>query len=317
MLIKAKIFMQELWLRKIEWDSPLSGELEARWTEYSHSLSDLKEISIPRWTNQSSADLGIEMHGFADASTRAYAAVVYIRVIHSLDSFGVTLVACKSKVAPVKTVSVPRLELCAATLLTRFINYVIGVLKLGSVPVYCWSDSMITLAWIRQHPTTWKTFISNRVSEIQTSVPQAKWLFVGSKDNPADCASRGISVQELKSHSLWWTGPQWLQLPSTLWPEQPSSLRSEGDMERRTIPVHLARRTEAEWDLPEQVSSWPRLLRITAYCFLFRYKTQQRLERADDAQLRFRPELSDAIKQARNFWIAYVQGLNYSGNKTW
>ncbi|XP_039304360.1 uncharacterized protein LOC120357592 [Solenopsis invicta] len=311
-VITAKIFMQELWLRKVDWDSLLSSDLEERWTEYSHSLTDLKEISIPRWTNQSNSDLGIELHGFADASTRAYAAVVYIRIIHTRSSFGVTLLACKSKVAPIKTVSVPRLELCAATLLARFLKNIVSTLRLSSVPVYCWSDSMITLAWIKQHPNTWKTFISNRVSEIQTSLPQAQWLFVGSKENPADCASRGISVQELKSHSLWWSGPQWLQSPSTVWSEQPSSLRSDGNMERRSVPVYLAQRGAARWDLSEQVSSWPKLLRIMAYCLLFVHKVRQRLRRADSDQLGTLYVLSDAIRQARSFWIAYVQKINFS-----
>ncbi|XP_039311339.1 uncharacterized protein LOC120359094 [Solenopsis invicta] len=311
-VITAKIFMQELWLRKVDWDSPLSSDLEERWTEYSHSLTDLKEISIPRWTNQSNSDLGIELHGFADASTRAYAAVVYIRIIHTRSSFGVTLLACKSKVAPIKTISVPRLELCAATLLARFLKNIVSTLRLSSVPVYCWSDSMITLAWIKQHPNTWKTFISNRVSEIQTSLPQAQWLFVGSKENPADCASRGISVQELKSHSLWWSGPQWLQSPSTVWSEQPSSLRSDGNMERRSVPVYLAQRGAAGWDLSEQVSSWPKLLRIRAYCLLFVHKVRQRLRRADSDQLGTLYVLSDAIRQARSFWIAYVQKINFS-----
>ncbi|XP_029166034.1 uncharacterized protein LOC114936867 [Nylanderia fulva] len=171
---------------------------------------------------------------------------------------------------------------------------------------------MITLAWVRQHPTTWKTFVSNRVSEIQTSLPQAQWLFVGSKDNPADCASRGISVQELKSHSRWWTGPPWLRSTSTLWPEQPSSLRTEGNMERRTVPVHLIQRCTGDWALPDQVSNWPRLLRITAYCLLFFYRIRQRLRRVDNAQVNIAPELGDVVKQARNFWIIYVQRFSFS-----
>jgi len=134
---------------------------------------------------QSDSDFGLELHGFADASICAYAAVVYIRTIHSLDQFGATLLTCKSTVAPLKTVSVPKLELCAAILLARTLKYVMTAVNLSSAPVYCWSDSMITLAWIRQHPRTWKTFISNRVSKIQTSLLQAKWLFVRSQDNPA------------------------------------------------------------------------------------------------------------------------------------
>ncbi|XP_067214187.1 uncharacterized protein [Linepithema humile] len=190
-VISAKIFMQELWIRRVDSNSTLPGDLRDWWNSYYHSLFELRHITIPRWTRQSSSDLGVELHGFADASTRAYAAVVYIRILSSLDYFHTTLIISKSKVAPIKTISIPRLELCAAVLLTRIIAFVQRILKSPETPVYCWSDSMITLAWIKQHPSSWKTFIANRVSEIQTSLPQAKWRYINSANNPADCASRG------------------------------------------------------------------------------------------------------------------------------
>jgi len=84
-------------------------------------------------------------------------------------------------------------------------------------------------------------------------------------------------------------------------------------MERRTIPVRLTQRSAIEWDLPDKISSWPRLLRVTAYCLLFFYKIRRRLEQTDNVRLDTVTDLSGAIKRARNFWIANVQGFNFPG----
>ncbi|XP_029165899.1 uncharacterized protein LOC114936760 [Nylanderia fulva] len=79
-------------------------------------------------------------------------------------------------------------------------------------------NSTIALAWLKQHPSKWQTYVANRVSEVQTTLPTIRWNHVSSKHNPADCASRGISASELVAHKLWWSGPSWLQKPSTVWP---------------------------------------------------------------------------------------------------
>lgn len=206
-VVSAKVLLQELWIRKLEWDTPLPDDLQNIWSSYLHSLNCLKNISIPRWTNQCPDALGIELHGFADASSRAYAAVIYLRVLTSMDQFNVSLLINKTKVAPIKSVSIPRLELCAAVLLARLVRFTVKTLDYNSILVYCWSDSTITLAWLKKHPSNWKTFVANRVTEIQTTLTHAKWGHISSKQNPADCASRGIDATSLKEHPLWWSGP--------------------------------------------------------------------------------------------------------------
>jgi len=136
-VISAKIMIQELWLLKVDWDSLLPAEFLNRWNRYRESLTSLRAISIPRWTNQSKTNCGVELHGFADASNRAYAAVVYVRVLASLDEYLVMLIMSKTKVAPVKTISIPRLELCAAVLLARLIKHILQAFDKDSIPVYC------------------------------------------------------------------------------------------------------------------------------------------------------------------------------------
>jgi len=306
--------IQELWLLKVDWDSPLPAEFLGRWNRYRESLTSLRAISIPRWTNQSKTNCGVELHGFADASNRAYAAAVYVRVLASLDEYLVMLLMSKTKVAPVKTISIPRLELCAAVLLARLIKHTLQAFDKDSIPVYCWSDSTVTLSWIKQHPSCWKTFVANRVSEIQTLIPRAKWGYVCSKQNPADCATRGVESALLRDHPLWWKGPYWLSQHTTAWPEPLNTLENE-DSEKRTIRVLTADRDASEWSLPKEISSWPRLLRVTAFCMMFIDKIIRRLSLFGSVRplvaIPLETSLTCYIKRARLHWIRHAQQTNF------
>ncbi|KAH0947395.1 hypothetical protein HN011_009112 [Eciton burchellii] len=155
-VITAKILLQELWLLKSDWDpnwTPILQELVQHWKDYVDDLPHLARARVPRWTGQRKENSSLELHGFADASSRAYAAVVYLRVIHSESNFQVSLICAKTKVAPVKTISIPRLELNAVVLLSRLLVWTQQALSLSSVPTYGWTDSTITLAWLQQHPS--------------------------------------------------------------------------------------------------------------------------------------------------------------------
>ncbi|XP_029162870.1 uncharacterized protein LOC114934343 [Nylanderia fulva] len=132
----------------------------------------LERITIPRWTQFSPDASKVELHGFADASTKAYAAVAYLRVVSSNDKIEVSLLAAKSKVAPIKTI-----------------------------------DSTITLAWLRQSLARWKTFVANRVAQVQQLLSNETWRHVPTKDNPADQASRGLFPSMIRDNLQWWQGP--------------------------------------------------------------------------------------------------------------
>lgn len=213
-IVIGKIIMQKIWLSGIDWDQQLSHPLLEDWNTFIMSISHLVNLKIPRHLFTGKPILKIEMHSFADASMKAYAACVYIRTIYHDNSTSCCLVTSKSRIAPVKTVTLPRLELCAmhlAATLTKKTTLIFEH-KLTIDSVNLWTDSQIALHWIRSHPSRWSVFVSNRVSKIQELSQNWQWYHVKSADNPADLLSRGVLPQNIVKSKLWWTGPHFLHV---------------------------------------------------------------------------------------------------------
>ena len=206
--IVAKMLIQITWMKKLDWDSPLPEEILSTWLNFKKQLHVLSCLKVPRWLGTFLGD-NIELHGFADASEKAYGAVIYVKN-SSVCGQQMQILVSKTKVAPLKKISLPRLELNAALLLARLMVHVREILGFQNLKVYCWSDSMITLAWIRDHPRKRTTYVANRVSEIQSVSNIQNWFHVRSADNPADLCSRGIMPQDLITSDLWWHGPTFL-----------------------------------------------------------------------------------------------------------
>ncbi|GFY12677.1 integrase catalytic domain-containing protein [Trichonephila clavipes] len=152
----------------------------------------------------------LRLHGFSDASQSAYGAVVYCKSITSDRKMLVHLIASKSRVAPTKQTTIPRLELCAAVLLGKLVHRVKQALKLNVTNTFLWSDSMIVLSWIRKESYQLKTFVANRIATIQEMASSEQWRYVATEDNPADFVSRGMDSIKLKTCELWWNGPKFL-----------------------------------------------------------------------------------------------------------
>ncbi|XP_076652421.1 uncharacterized protein LOC143358832 [Halictus rubicundus] len=264
-IICAKILMQDLWLAGVTWDEPVSPSLDHRWAAFRGELDQLGDVAIPRWTHFSPHGCESELHGYCDASERAYAAAVYLTVRRPSGTT-TSLLLAKSRVSPIKTQSIPRLELCGAVLLARLLACLLASLDLRGTPVYCWTDSTVALAWIRSHPSRWKPFVAHRVSEVQTVLPGASWRHVSTLDNPADLATRGISAGELRVADHWWNGPPWLQLPSSEWPTSTATpAASEDTPDERHVSVVVVQAPEPEDAYAERFSTLSRLIRTTAY----------------------------------------------------
>lgn len=271
-IMTAKRFMQLLWASGISWDEPLNTELSLKWKTFVSDLKRIVEISIPRAITLPNASV-CGLHGFSDASETGYAAVVYLRCVNSDNNVRVTQIFAKTRAAPLKRVTLPRLELCAAHLLAQLMHYVrtqyANKMEINSITL--WSDSTVTLSWIQTLPYRLKTYVANRVAQIQEVIPSHCWRHVSSNDNPADCASRGISPSELVNHPLWWHGPSWLQLPSPAWPASnftPIDVLSLDEVKSTPLTV-LVTAPRLQWDLLSRYSSWTKLLHVMAYILRF------------------------------------------------
>ncbi|XP_017763965.1 PREDICTED: uncharacterized protein LOC108553536 [Eufriesea mexicana] len=204
----AKILMQQLWRLKLTWDESLPASIHTEWTTYVNELQQLNQTSFERHVCQR-AIRSLELHGFCDASERAYGACLYIRSIDERGRIKMSLLCAKSRVAPLKIVSLARLKLCGAVLLAS--SLFTTVREINAFPfesVKFWTDSTVILSWLRREPCTLKTFVANRVSEIQTKTDVAAWHHVRSNGNPADLMSRGQSPADFLKNSLWRHGPK-------------------------------------------------------------------------------------------------------------
>ncbi|XP_039311325.1 uncharacterized protein LOC120359084 [Solenopsis invicta] len=257
-LIFARVFMQDLWLASHDWDDPLPLELADAWRVFTASLPGLSALRVPRWLQRDPGD-EVELRGFSDASERAYAAAVYARVTRRDGRVRVTLLTARAKVAPVKTQSVPRLELCGAVLVARLLRRVARELDMEDAPIVAWTDARVVLCWLRSHASRWRPFVAHRVTEVQNLVPGERWRHVPTTSNPADLATRGIPVSELLGLDLWWRGPEWLRGPPASWPAVGDLATRQEEEERRA--VHLAAPGNKEDLLEERFSSLTRLRR--------------------------------------------------------
>ena len=197
-IIKIKILLQRLWEEKIDWDDPIPRTIQEEWFQWRRELKLLSTKHIPRcYFPKDSHVVSKKVHGFSDASEDAYATVIYYRFKDNRGAVHVSLVIAKTRVAPIKRLTIPRLELCGAQLLAHLLVQVRELFDVSLDAIHAWTDSTIVLSWLKGNPRHFKTFVGNRVSDINDCIPPNVWRHVDGQDNPADCASRGLQPSEL------------------------------------------------------------------------------------------------------------------------
>ena len=195
MLSQVLNLIHELWLNLVQ-DAKKVGLVQLK-RHYFHG--------------RSTADLrSVQLHGFADASEKAYGAVVYLRIETTTGTVSTQLVSSKTRVPPMNGETIPRLELLGALILARLVNTVLaafdGTLKVDSI--HCWLDSQIAQWWMWGVSREFKQFIQNRVIEIRRLTKPAQWNYCPTESNPADICSRGSMPSKLITNQLWWSNPR-------------------------------------------------------------------------------------------------------------
>ena len=244
--VTAKIFMQKLWQHKLSWDEELPAAMLQYWIQFRNDLLKLNNLRTYRHVFNSQTPVAIQIHTFVDASSQAYGAAVYVRATYKDRTVTNRLLCAKSKVAPIKRLTIPRLELSAALVGAELTHRIKKDLNYTNVPTFYWSDSQIVLSWIQSPSSTLHTFVANRITKIHQLSSSEQWHHIASKENPADTLSRGVHPNKLASCSQWFFGPFFLY-GSIEWWRNPEAKIEEivNDIERKTKSVGTITR---HWD---------------------------------------------------------------------
>ncbi|XP_068758156.1 uncharacterized protein [Montipora capricornis] len=243
-LLTGKRIVQELCKGKTEWDEPVPDTIQSQWEKWRREIHSLAELKIRRCHKPE--DFGelksIELHNFSDASVVGYGQCSYLRLVNVHDEVHCSLVMAKSRVTPLKPITVPRLELAAAVVSTNISAFLRKELKYDLSEVF-WTDSKVVLGYLSNEARRFHTFVANRVQLIRDRTSPDQWNHVETKSNPADDASRGLTPQELISNPRWWNGPDFLWKPLVSKPVLDLPVSPE-DPEVRKTAVLASKSTE-------------------------------------------------------------------------
>ncbi|KAK9717280.1 Pao retrotransposon peptidase [Popillia japonica] len=252
----AKILLQALWQEKLDWDDSIPRALQREWNDFRENLFYLNELQIPRRVicqNSIPRALQREWNDFRENLFYLNELQIPRRVI------------CQN---PTEIQIHGFAELMAALVLAKLTSKVKASLRLIISEVFLWTDSTIVLAWIQTPPNLLKTFVANRIAQIQDLTNGNSWRHVPTSSNAADPLSRGMSAQELTRSELWWRGPEWLAKNSDCWPASVTN-NMKALPELRTSNQACISVARINFVAIENFSSFPKLQRVVAYCQRF------------------------------------------------
>lgn len=266
-LLIGKSILQEMCRHGTGWDDPLTDKLRPRWESWKRDLTNMEKINLPR--SYAPVDFGRvtkrELHHFSDASTTGYGQCSYLRLRNEEGNIHCALVMAKSRVTPTKVTTIPRLELTAAVVSVKTSNVLKEELGYADTEEYFWTDSKVVLGYINNEARRFHTFVANRIQKIHLSTTHQQWRYISTDQNPADHASRGLTISELMS-SDWFTGPAFLWEREILLPDEAIPELPVGDPEVKGAQTLSTKTTEYDTltDRLSGLSSWSRAVRAVA-----------------------------------------------------
>ena len=288
--LAAKRLLQDLCREeRFGWDDELPEAYCTRWEKWRNELPLLERMAVPRCVRPT--DFGEikskEIHVFADASTVGYGSVAYQRLCGDEGHIHCSFLMGKARLAPIKAVTIPRLELTAATLSVRLGEVLKKELDDTPDTIQYHTDSTTVLRYIGNDQKRFQVFVANRVQTIRSFSSPKQWRYVDTKENPADDASRGIGAQTLVEQSRWIEGPAFLWQPEQEWPQQPPSLveiSNEDPEIKKQVNVCAATITKPTplltmSKLVQHFSSWYRLKKAVAVYMRVKANLKKRMLR--------------------------------------
>ncbi|KAK3085303.1 hypothetical protein FSP39_001304 [Pinctada imbricata] len=276
-ILLGKQILQEMCKNQIDWDSPLPEGLRPKWSRWIEQVKELGSLTIRRCLRPDYSDeiVTAEIHHFSDASTVGYGQCSYLRLIDVNQRVYCSLLMAKSRVTPIKPVTIPRLELTAALVSVRVSSLLLEELDIPNITEWYWTDSSVVLGYINNDSRRFHVFVANRVSQIRDHTEPYQWSYVSSENNPADIASRGATPNELRNKTLWFKGPEFLwesNLPfSPQDSTKPELLQEDPEVKVShvvSIKEQPVERTQFIRRL-DNFSNWNRTKRVLSLCLKF------------------------------------------------
>ena len=320
-LLPAEALLQDLCRMKLGWDDVIPEESLKCWQQWLGELPKLEDYQVTRCVQPRGFDdiVSRELHHFSDASQQGYGAVTYLRVVNSDGRIHCAFLIAKSRLTPLKTISIPRLELSAATVSIRLDKMMRKELELPIDVSHFWTDSTTVLKYIHNEDKRFHTFVANRIVVVRDDSDPCQWRHVDTKLNPADDASRGLTADEFLKYRRWTNGHDFLWEPETTWhsPSSDTLKIADGDPEVKKESTSCAVVTDSEVTTMDRVlerfSSWMKLIKFVAW--MLRYRNNLRAathdDRPDPAKAKFegtlKPVCVDEMKAAELSVVKYIQ----------
>lgn len=277
-MLSAKRVLQEICYEKRGWDDAISEEHRALWSRWRLELPSLEKVTISRcFFPPSFGEIKeVTLHHFCDASTIGYGQCSYLRFENIHKHFHCSFVMGKCRVAPLKAITIPRLELVAATTSARVSRLINKELEIVPAKEVFWTDSMIVLGYISNATKPFQTFVANRVQTILENSKVEQWNYVPSESNPADLASRGMKASELSSESPWIMGPSFLWR-ALKYDQQKAHTIDDKDPELKKKAKVFTIKDEDDFlvTLTSRISDWYKLKRLVATILKWRQKDKR------------------------------------------
>ena len=313
-ILKGKILLRKLVTDEPgsnhDWDNPLSSEMKNEWFIFFQSMFELNSIKFLRCIRPINAVGDPILIIFSDASFMAYGACAYIRYELKDGSYVNSLLTAKCKIAPIKSFTIPRLELNGVVLSARLETNIVKEMKCNFERVYHIVDSAIVRAQIQKESYGFGTFTSTRIAEIQNRTNPEDWWWVAGNLNPSDLVTRSAKAVDLDENSVWQCGPNFLALPISSWPIKKDSVNDLPDK------INIYSTSSETSDIPllsrvidlQRFSCYYKMIRVT--CRILKAVKFKSFRRIFDC-----PNVNN-IKTAELIWIKDIQSDYRSNWKT-